>query len=733
LLYKGARVEITDKKLFKYPGLKGNVEEQIVPGPNRKLIGIIPVKLLIYNALGDTVSDSHFSRWMRTKLGEPPVIFDQNYAVQSEGQIRGYLFSKGYFDSETDSKIDKKNRRVIVRYFITPETRYSLDTVEFPIVRDVFTAYLDTAGKSTLLKSGDGYDVDILRKERERISEFLRNKGYYYFNPDYLIYKVDSNTAANTVHVSVEVKPGIPVQAKQQYHIGQINMHVDHSIDDTHDHFDTIVFDSINIFYAENDLRHKILSRSVLMRPGNIYDHERYKSTVNKLMGLGIYKYVNIRFSEESEDSLSLRADIFMTRAVPKSLRVELNTVTKSNAYAGPGIIVSFRNKNSFRGAELLSLNLNGSFETQFIRNSEGGNTYEFGTDLQLVIPRFVSFFYDFNKILSKKYTPQTRFSVSYIYTYRTQYFRMNTFDLGFGYKWQESPTKRHEVQMISANYSRITNRTVQFDSLLAADALIRESFNERLNLSLKYSYIYTNQIYSDRRINNYFNFNAQFAGNQIDLLNRIFNQDYSKESVNNRFLGIAYAQYARLWVDYRIYLNLGEYRKLVNRWFIGAGVPYSNSRVLPYSVQFYSGGVNSVRAFQPRTLGPGSYSSPDAGNYLGQSGDVRFEVNLEYRFTFYGLIKGAVFLDAGNVWLIHGNAEKPGGEFHFNGFINELAVGSGYGLRIDARIFVLRFDLGFPLRTPVSQQWIIRDVNLLSWKWYLNNAVLGVAIGYPF
>jgi outer membrane protein assembly factor BamA len=404
----------------------------------------------------------------------------------------------------------------------------------------------------------------------------------------------------------------------------------------------------------------------------------------------------------------------------------------------GPEINLSYRDRNLLGGAEFFSTSLNTSFETQISKAENAGNSYKLGINHSLSVPRFLFPFIDLNKYLSPKYTAKTNFKAGYEFYYRTKYFQLNTFDFLYGYSWRESTTKSHELKLLNLMYSHLSQTTKAFQEILKTNQLIRQSFGEELIFSLIYTFTYNNQLYNDKKVNSYLTLNPELAGNVLSLYNIIFKGEKPKTHAPAEILGVKYSQYARINADYRLYLKTSEKNEVVTRLMAGIGKAYGNSEVLPYNKQFFAGGASDIRAFRSHSIGPGSYKPSDSiGNtYFEHVGDIKLEANLEYRFDIVKIFKGALFIDAGNVWLLDKNENKPGGEFHWNKFTDQLAAGTGIGLRLDASVLVARLDLGFPLRKPwlpENQRWVFNEIGFASRKWHKNNLVLNIAIGYPF
>jgi hypothetical protein len=391
-------------------------------------------------------------------------------------------------------------------------------------------------------------------------------------------------------------------------------------------------------------------------------------------------------------------------------------------------------NRNAFKGAELLSLNMAGSFEAQLSGVNKNLFSYSFNPQIELTFPRFLV---PFNiKQTNSIYVPKTTFSLSYNFLKRVNYFDMSTFQFAYGFKWKNSIRVEHEFNPINISNTSLNNESVVFTDLLAANPFLKKSYEEQFIAGGNYSFTYNEQMLAGKRLQYFLHFTAETAGNLFSLVNLIGGETPTAENPS-KIVGSIYSQFAKLSVDGRAYYNFSDKNKFALRVFAGVASSYGNSSTLPYSKQFFSGGPNSIRAFQINSIGPGTYLQNTATTgFLQLGGDIKLETNAEYRFGIYRFIKGALFVDAGNVWLQKSNPANIGSPFAFSSFMNELAVGAGLGLRVDVSFFVLRFDLAIPLREPWledNHRWVINQIDFTSSTWRNKNLILNIAIGYPF
>lgn len=753
-LYNGYEINIQDGGFLSNMGLKGNIGDEIQPEPNRRLFGVFPLKLWLYNIAGDSVPEKGFRHWLKEKAGEPPVLFNDLFAERSRVNIQNYLFNNGYFDSRVNVNVLENNRKVKLVFDVNADEPYRIQNYYHPDITDTFTSLVFQTKKETKIKKGNIYSINKLTDERVQITDYLKNQGYYAFSPNYLMFRIDSNRIEKKLNIYLTVKENTPDEAFDVYRINNVTVYPDYSIGRDSIPCDTSIvrYPTRKAEFADDSARairnYKFISckknikpltilNSLLIEEEAVYSTFDYSSSLNKIMGLGVFKYANIELIEvENEDTALLNANVYLTQAKPRSFRAELQAVSKSNDFVGPGLNLSYNDKNLLKGAEAFSLSTLTGFETQFSGRQSGLFSYEIRVETQLQIPKFIVPFINANRFIAKRYTAHTQMKAGFGYTDRVNYFTNRAINFSFGYNWRETPTKSHEFNPITIDYSNLGRITPVFDSILRIDDLVRQSFEDRFIFSLIYNYTLNDQLNEKpKETNNYFNGNIEFAGNVLSLANRVINGEPPDAENPTPFLGTVYSQYIRTFTDYRIYFSSGKNNVLVTRFFAGLGVPYGNSKVLPYSKQFFSGGASSLRGFKYRSVGPGSYESGETGSiFIDQTGDIKLEGNVEFRFVITKLFRGAFFTDVGNIWFVRNNPSKPGGTFLLDKFLDDLAMDVGLGLRLDVTFFVLRLDLAFPVRIPyANKKWVFDKIDFTSSSWIKDNLVLNIAIGYPF
>lgn len=734
-LYTGADIKLESTEKIDNGFIKAIAEEAFRPEPNASYLGMRP-QLLIYQSATENPR-SKLQKWLR-KMGDAPVLISAVKPAATAAIIDAKLFNIGIFKSYTDFKIVEKKHTASVIYTSHIHKPYLVKDITYSISNDSLSSLIVREKKYSILKSGQEYNLDILKSERMRIDASLKNNGYFYFNPDYLVFKADTSTANRTISFKVTLKDSIPKEALKVYYIKNVYINQNYSLSEEvgSTSMDTIHYDNTVFLGKKEDMNilPKVILRSVYLKKNEIYSREHHNITLNRLMSMGNFKFVQVRFSDSDTISGFLEVIILMTPMPNYTFRAELDIVSKSNNYTGPRMNLSVLNRNAFYGAELLNLNMAGSFEAQLGGLYKNLFSYSWGPQVELTIPRFVA---PFNvKQSNSKYIPKTRFSLSYNFLRKVDYFDMSTFQFSYGFKWKNTIKNENEFNPVHISYTSISNESDVFTALLNSNPFLRKSYEEQFIAGLSYSYTYNEQVISGKKVQYYYNLTAETAGNTFSLAKIIGGEKPSGDNPS-KILGSIYSQYAKFSFDGRAYYNFRSKNKIAMRVFTGIAKPYGNSSTLPYSKQFFSGGPNSIRAFQINSLGPGTYHQTASNTgFLQLGGEIKMEMNAEYRFNIYRFFKGALFIDAGNVWLQKANPANIGSPFTVKSFMNEMAVGTGFGLRVDVSFFILRFDLAMPLRKPWlpdNNRWVTNQIDFSSSTWRRENLILNIAIGYPF
>ncbi len=728
-------------KIAKAPGVGKSKKvlstsnEVLRPKPNSSLLGIRFGLWWYYKTVNDS---SRVNKWLFKKLAQEPVYLSNVRPEMVNKALQANLFNHGHFSSESGFEVVEKKKTAAVVYSFQLQKPYMIAQVIYPDQQDELNLELAKTLPSSLLKVGRRYDLNTLVSERMRILEELKDLGFYYLNEDDLLFSADSTPANKQVIIKLRVKEDVAEQSVKRYKIGEVNVNADYQ-PGTQQTIQKRVVDSVNYYSEINYIRPMPIVRSVFLKNGRTYNRMDHNLTYSRLMGLGVYKYVNIRLTkaDSTNEVAALNAQILLMPLPQKSLSAEVQGVSKSNNFIGPGLNFSFRNRNAFQGAELFVFGLRTSFETQLNGPFRGQFTYELNPRVELYVPRFMS---PVRIRTRSMFVPRTKFTFDFSHLNRINYFNVNSFKFVYGYKWKTNKTIDHDLNLLNITYFNIGNQSGDFLELIKVNPLLGRRFEKQLIAGISYSFFYNEQVLAEKQNPFYLNVNFESAGNAISgYKSLILNQTPS--SVNPIKVGqVNYSQFLRLDVDLRQYFYLDKKKEssLVTRFIAGWGLPYGNSATMPYIKQFFSGGAYSVRGFPAFSLGPGTFAPPEDLRglfFLQQGGEIKLELNAEYRFPIVSVMKGALFVDAGNTWLSNPNSDIPGGVFG-NSFYKELAASYGFGLRADVQFFVLRLDLGIPFRKPwlpEGERYTFNQFNLSSSQWRRNNLVLNLAFGYPF
>ncbi|WP_432708752.1 BamA/TamA family outer membrane protein [Pedobacter sp.] len=732
-LYLGAEVKInpdSSVRIDNQKDVKNTLLTKTRPRPNKKILGI-RFKLGVYNLAGEPKKPKGIRNWLRNKVGEPPVLLSDVNLTYNNAVLSSYLISQGYLQAVSIGDTVVKRKRAKAIYTVNTGNRYIINSVTFPKdsvgIPHIINQHLD----KTLLKVGDYYDLDVFKRERERIDNDLKEAGYFYFSPDYLILQVDSSIGKHRVDIALKVKDIAPAASLKPYTINEINIYPNYSLqrDSMLRKLTPEVYNGFNIYTRRQIFKPKLFDRLVFFKKGELYNRRDHNQSLNRMVNIGAFQYVNAEFVPlDSFKNHELDLNIYLTPLKKKSLSFSATGTSKSNNFVGSEIMLTQTTRNLFGGAEQLDLSVSGGFETQVSGQSQALNSSSLTATGKLTFPQFIVPF--FKPSNTNTYIPKTVASLSYQLLNRASNYNLNSFKGEFGYTWNENQYKLHTLNPVSVNFvtSKITAKNP--DSLLAAIPDLRRVLEKQFIIGSNYNFTYSNQMDDNRRNNMYFFGGLETGGNVWGLFAR-------KNAEGQKVIaGVPINQFVRVELDFRDYFKITRNVIWANRLNFGYGYAYGNSTSLPFVRQFFAGGSNDIRAFPARSLGPGTYRVPSRESYADQSGDVKAMFNTELRFKLVSVLHGALFADAGNVWLRKEDPTRPGSGFEFKTALSEMAVGTGAGLRVDATIFIIRLDVAFPIRKPYlapGERWVIDEVDFGSKTWRKDNLIYNIGIGYPF
>ncbi len=691
-----------------------------------------PVGLWVYN--WNIRKEKGFKWWLYRKLAKKPVLISD---VQPELRLKmvgNAMNDFGFYGTTSEYEVipkkhNPKKARINYRVNLPVPLRYG--SVELWGWKPAMDSIVRPFMRYSELKTGEQYDVNLMEEERQRLSNRLRNRGYYFFQPDYIEFLVDTTAQSKVADVRIGLKQGIPANALEPYHIRNVSVLL--SRDDGSQQMDSLMLDSVKIRYEQPvTLKPNVLMRAVKVRPGQLYSAMRQSRTQANFVQLGVFKFANMSITApDSVKQKVLDMQISGDFALPIETEVELDVSSKSNNLLGPGLTLGITNRNMFRRAETFGVRLTGSYEWQIGGNKAATgnsgliNSYELGVNFSLSVPRLLV-----PKLLQsgRDRREQTQFQVGTDLLNRHNYFRMISFWGSATYDFNSSFRNYHSIVPFKLNYTYLLRTSQAFDSVTMRNPAVAQSFRNQFIPSMSYTYTYDRAATYRNPNRLYWQTSLTQAGNIIAGVQYLTgnHQGEGKQILRNR-----YSQFLKLTSELIGYKTVDAKNQLAMRIMGGIGYAYGNSKVMPYSEQFYIGGANSIRAFHIRSIGPGSYHPVETRySYLDQTGDIKLEGNIEYRFTIYEQLKGALFLDGGNVWLLKKEEQRPGGKFRLKTLPKEIALGTGLGVRYDFSYIIIRADLGIPIHAPYSTgKSGYYNITGSFWK----GLVLNLAIGYPF
>jgi len=706
--------------------------------------------------------------WLQNRLGEAPVLLDSSVIKKSAKNMQTYLFEQGYYFNKVTAQIQQKNKKATVTYHVSVEAPFVVRNAYLPedttqaIVREIRKV---SKGTQSLVVNGKKFSADNLQTEINRLVWHLKNQGYFDFNSQYLSYKLDSLHQERIVDTYLSLKNPPKDSIHRIHRLRNVYIISEYNPLDEAPNYDTLLYQNKGATYhylCKNPyyLHPQIITDYLFLKPGSLYSAQNATETQKRITELGLYKFVNINFKKIESDSSELRyldTYIYLTPSKRHQLSADLevnNLISQAsvaNNALGLASRVAYTNKNLLHRGELFtsSLSFGISFNTASTKFEDNLvddpiNTVLLDGETKLTLPQFLFPFPKLPKKLkvSSRYRPKTVITFQGNLSRRISFANFLGLGSSFGYDWQESNRKRHVLHPISLNLLSVTNKQDNFNRLVANNPFLQSSFDNRVIVGGDYTYTYTEQKDNTDKFW-YFRGGIESAGLLMQGI------DVATGSGQLRFFGIDYAQYIRTDLELKRYIKITKDHAFVTRFSGGIGVPFQKNTSLPFNKQFFIGGVNSMRGFQIRSVGPGSLYTIDRDS-LGidqpnqvpseyeRTGDMKIELNAEYRFPIWWYLKGAFFVDVGNIWALSEQQQRGdivltryNSVFKIDKFWRDFAINTGLGFRFDVTYFVLRFDIGMPIYNPskrTDRRWIFQDN--YDWRGYLNPII---AVGYPF
>lgn len=722
----------------------------------------------------DTVEYKPCGIERRMKNGEPIILLDTNLTASSVEQLNLYLIKKGYFHNTVHDSIiyNEKKKTATVWYVIETNEPYTIRHIELDINDNVMEKYVGFYQKQSLLDSGDVFDIDILEKERSKMTTYLRDRGYHFFTKDFISFDVDSSLALNQVDIVIKFEnilkksPLNPDEfievTHKRYQISNIIVNTDYDafLGDEIANYDSSSYNGITFLY-QGELMYspKLLSQFVFVSNGEIYRQKDIESTLRRFNSSGVFNSVSIRYEVNPYDPLALDCYIRLRPAKRQSFSMQADGTYKGGNYGIRGNI-SYSNRNTFKGAELFKVSISGSIEEQplfsNVESEEGGvvqqvtstfNTAEFGPQISLHFPKFLLPIAPDR--FKKTFQPTTVLSALVNFQARPDYQR-NIQSYSWSYEWGKENIEKgsnvfHRYQLLEFSTWDIKNEAQEFLDYLdnLNNAALSSSFLDHIILGSRYSMTYNTQLFHSGNQKLFLQANFGAAGLILRSIHQLMDKNdwlgVRQDTLGQYSLNqIPYSQYVRGEGDLRFYHSFNQSSKVVLRAAGGIGIPYGNAQALPFEKSFFTGGANTLRAWRARTIGPGSYSAIGVEHVPDKIGDIMLEGNVEYRFDMLGFFEGALFLDVGNIWILAEDTNRPGAQFSTD-FWKEFAIGGGFGARFDFDFFIIRLDLATQLhdpRLPEGQRWAWSGKDGYNETYghpYTWNFNFNFGIGYPF
>ena len=712
---------------------------------NHKVLGGFKMQLAIYNMSGKD-STNWFNKWIR-RVGAPPVIYDSTLTMASESQLQRALTNKGYLKNTVTSEVqlNPKKKKARVDYNITLNQPYRIRSISYDIKNDSLRELILGDTTDFPIKSSSLLDHNKLDAERELIVQRLRNNGYYAFNKNYITFMADTAAGSHDVDLTLTLSdktqdlPHLPhIDTHRQFYVRDVIFVTSYDAVNMQNgvYGERESYNGITVLYGEDRyIKKEILDENCFIRPGSIYDASDVDRTYKALGRLGIIKFINIDMKAVGEIDGNLWVDAYILLNRDKSQTISFSLEgTNSEGDLGFGIGAGYQHRNIFKGSELFNVKFKASYESLSgdLSGLINDNYSEYSGDVGITFPKFKMPF--LRESFKRRIQASTEFMTSFNYQERPEYTRIIAGG-GWKYIWSERNNQmRHTFNLIDLSYVYLPKSKINFlDSI--TNPLLRYSHENHLIMRMGYTFYKTNRratnplttvfqdnIYTVRA-------SAETAGNLLYGISHLIGQK-REEDDSYKVVGTRYSQYVKVDADFALTHYISSRSSIAFHAGLGVAVPYGNSTVLPFEKRFYSGGANSVRGWGVRTLGPGSFNGKKAQNsFIYQCGDIRLDLNLEYRCKLFWVLELGAFIDCGNVWTIREYENQPGGVFKFNKFVEQLALSYGLGLRMDFTYFLMRFDVGMKAHNPSSGQehWPLINPSLKR------DAEIHFSVGYPF
>lgn len=722
--------------------------------PNKKKFFFFKLPLYFYNkankVLYSTKSKSQLTKqidsWIIDHLGEEPVLFDSTLMEYSAQQMKTFLFNEGYLKNEVAFHFKTRRKRTSVTYEINPGTKYFFGSTFYHTDSSGLNKLFQQASINSEIKRGEGFSTSTLQLEQLRLTKLFLDSGYFHFTKDLVDFGMDTTGRNDSVDIHITLKKTIGTLSRICYTVNEVVIFPDYNSENKFKYRvgDTTEFNDFVFITDTLVVKPKAIAKAIFILKGEEYSRSHYDYTIARLTDLGVFKFISIQFQESDSAKLDCIIRLIPGRRRKIGLDNDVNNVEGNNL--GVSSKFSFSNQNLYHTASKANFNANAGIE---IPTSKLDTSLLFNVNVSAgwAIPGYIGCPLN-TKNWSRFSNPKTKINISFQFLHQTNAYSLSSYNTSFGWDFVKAKSMNPEIsKRFIINWAVLSlvipgNLSPSFIDKLKKDEILRQSFSEQFIPAGNFSYVTSTQPIHRQHFS-YFKGGVEFSGNTFLAgikIAQLLGSPIQKDLLGHyRVQGQIFSNYTKMEIDYRRYYLFKKKKSFAARLNIGYGIPYGNSTTLPYIKQYYVGGSSDLRAWRVRSIGPGIFIPDPTTEFFNETGDIKIETNAEYRFNLGGVFRGAFFLDAGNVWLAKPDATKPGGEFHFIGaysFINQLAIGTGFGLRMDFSFLIFRFDLGIPLRDPSvkkGEEWVYKTFNPINSAWRKNNLVLNLAVAYPF
>jgi len=726
-----------EKDLFNDFFYKDDLLTIPIQKPNKRILNFWPLSLNIW-AFYSNKKVTKFTQFMKTKVGAEPVLFDSTKLIQSINRFQNYYSNIGHFNNKVDATVSTKNKITTIDFIVEPQKVFTYRNVFFDSTTAIEKIIFNTK-ENSMISKGESFNIETLKIERQRITETLNNKGYYFFNKEFILFKIDTFQNTNQLDIYIKIQKETDTSDFKKYKLDSIYVLILENENDKISNENIKKIKNITFIQPKKTLYNENFMTSFFeLNKDSFYSKENANRTLQRLTDLNNFKLINSNFSINPNKINHINALYSLSPFKKQFFSTGFYAYNSSQGLLGNSLSLIYNNRNLTKRADRLNIAISGGLELNFSLDESALNNNQgiiSRSDISLTTNYTIEkLMIPFHIHKENLYIYKTNFFSKYTYEKRINYYDLHNMTLSFGYEWSKNPKIRHFYNPLALSYIYLPPGSVKaaFANILDQNPYLKASFDDALILGSNYQFSYFNTS-KNKKDNFGYKFNAETAGNFPYFAHKIFSDE--KENTVN-FNNVVVSQYVKFLSEMVYSHKFNKQTAMHTRLKMGAAFSYGNSTSLPYIKQFFLGGPYSIRAFPLRQIGPGSFDVTKQ-NIKDQTGNLLLEGNLEYRFNIIKMFKGALFTDMGNIWLTKNEFNTDDQKnFQIGEFYKQFYIGGGFGLRFDFDYFAIRMDLGFPIRVPYKDgedSWIIQEAKPFNSDWQRQNLVFNIAVGYPF